>query len=147
MQFLESDFTLRDELSHRRHCTELEGESGIEASKLNGINRDSILNKLAYFHVCSGALLPDVMHDVLEGALQYEIKLMLRVMIAEERYFTLDTLNTRMENLELGYMESKDCPTPISNTTLFSSGVSLKQAGTYVYFMYTVHVCLSLFSF
>ena len=72
---------------------------------------------------------------------------MLWMMIAEERYFTLDTLNTRMENLELGYMESKDCPTPISNTTLFSSGVSLKQAGTYVYFMYTVHVCLSLFSF
>ena len=49
-------------------------ESGSEASKLYGINRDSILNKLAYFHVCSGALLPDVMHDVLEGTLQYEIK-------------------------------------------------------------------------
>ena len=72
---------------------------------------------------------------------------MLRVMIAEERYFTLDTLNTRMENVELRYMESKDCPTPIRDTTLFSSGVSLKQAGTYfIYPPYTVHVCLSLFS-
>ena len=82
MQFLESDFTLRDEESHQRHCTELEGESGSKALKLYGINRDSILNKLAYFHVCSG-------------------------------------------------VESKDCPTPISDTTLFSSGVSLKQAGTF----------------
>ena len=127
---MESDFTLRDEESHQRHCSELEGESGSEALKLYGINRDSILNKLAYFHVCSGALLPDVLHDILEDALQYEIKLMLRVMIAEERYFTLDTLNTRMENLELGYMESKDCPTPINDSTLFSGGVSLKQAGT-----------------
>ena len=129
-----------DEESHQRHCSELEGESGREASKLYGINRDSILNKLAYFHVCSGALLPDVMHDILEGALQYEIKLMLRVMIAEERYFALDTLNTRMENLELGYMESKDRPTPISDTTLFSSGVSLKQAGACFFYIY-----LSLF--
>ena len=142
---MESDFTLRDEESHQRHCTELEGESGSEASKLYGINRDSILNKLAYFHVCSGALLPDVMHDVLEGALQYEIKLMLRVMITEERYFTLDTLNTRMENLELGYMESKDCPTPISDTTLFSSGVSLKQAGTY--FLFYIHATVHVFLF
>ena len=79
------------------------------------------------------------MHDVLEGALQYEIKLMLWMMIAEKRYFTLDTLNTRMENLELGYMESKDRPTPISDTTLFSSGVFLKQAGMYLHhLMYNV---------
>ena len=60
-------------------------------------------------------------------------------MITEERYFTLDTLNTRMENLELGYMESEDRPTPISDTTLFSSGVFLKQAGMYLHhLMYTV---------
>ena len=32
-----------------------------------------------YFSVASGALLPDIMHDVLEGALPYEIKLMLKV--------------------------------------------------------------------
>ena len=70
---------------------------------------------------------------------------MLRVMITEERYFTLDTLNTRMENLELGYMESKDCPTPISDTTLFSSGVSLKQAGTYFLILYTCTVHVFLF--
>ena len=86
------------------------------------------------------------MRNVLEGALQYEIKLMLREMIAEESYFTLADLNTRIENLELGYMESKDRPTPISDTTLYSGGVSLKQAGKF--FLYTplfppfiLHVC------
>ena len=50
-----------------------------------------------------------------------------------------------MENLELGYMESKDCPTPISDTTLFSSGVSLKQAGTYIFILYTCTVHVFLF--
>lgn len=93
--------------------------------------------------MCSGALLPDVMHDVLEGALQYEIKLMLREMIAEESYFTLADLNTRIENLELGYMESKDRTTPISDTTLYSGGVSLKQAGK---FSFCIHLSFLLLS-
>ena len=127
-------------MSHQQQCTELEGESGSDASIRYGINRNSILNDLLYFYVCSGALLPDVMHDILEGALQYEMKLMLRVMISEDRYFTLDTLNTRLDNFEFGYMESKDRPTPITDTTLHSNGISLKQAGTFYVCIQYVHV-------
>ena len=73
-----------------------------KASKEYGINRDSILNQLSYFHVCHGSLVPDIMHDILEGVLQYEIKLMLQVMINREKYFTLTDFNSRLENLELG---------------------------------------------
>ena len=132
-QFLECDFTLGDKVSHERQCSELHGASNSDASKLYGVNRNSILNELSYCHVCSGALLPDVMHNILEGALQYEVKLVLREMVYEEQYFTLDNLNTRIVNLELGLMEVKDDrPTQIWDTTLrSSSGVSLKQAGTF----------------
>ena len=42
---------------------------------------------IKYFNVCDGTLLPDLMHDILEGALQYEVKLMLQVMINVEGYF------------------------------------------------------------
>ena len=42
-----------------------------------------------YFHVCGGGLLPDIMHNLLEGALQYEVKLMLKAMIFEDNYFDL----------------------------------------------------------
>ena len=95
-----------------------------------GINRDSVLNELTYFHVCSGGLLPDIMHDILEGALQYEMKLMLQEFILREKYITLDGFNARLERFELGYMEEKDRPTPISDTTLRSeSSNTLKQAG------------------
>jgi len=45
---------------------------------------------MKYFHVCDGSLIPDVMHDVLEGVLQYKVKLMLRHMITIEQYFSLD---------------------------------------------------------
>ena len=107
----------------------MEADATKEKSKIYGINRNSSLNELKYFHVCSGALIPDIMHDVLEGALQYEVKLMLNEMISSDSYFTLDTLNTRIENFELGYMEMKDRPTTITHKTLTSEGSSLKQAG------------------
>jgi hypothetical protein len=58
----------------------------------------------SYFHVCEGGLLPDIMHDLLEGALQYEVKVMLQEMITEERYFSLDALNSRLTTTELGYI-------------------------------------------
>ena len=37
--------------------------------------------------MCSGSLLPDIMHDMLEGTLQYKVKLMLQVMIFTDEYF------------------------------------------------------------
>lgn len=43
------------------------------------MNRRSSLDTLRFFDVTSGALIPDIMHDILEGALPMEVKLMLRV--------------------------------------------------------------------
>lgn len=44
-----------------------------------GVNRRALLDNLLYFDVTSGALIPDIMHDILEGALPLEVKLMLKV--------------------------------------------------------------------
>jgi len=59
-----------------------------------------------YFHVCDGILVPDIVHDVYEGALQHKVKLLLQVMIRTESYITLDEVNGRLDCLELGHMES-----------------------------------------
>ena len=108
----------------------VEADRSGEQSKEYGINRKSILNDLKYFDMCNGSLIPDVMHNVLEGTLQYEAKLMLNYMIFTEEYFTIDHLNSRIANLELGHMEVKDRPSLISGNTLRTSGHSLKQKGT-----------------
>lgn len=97
-----------------------------------------------YFHVCDGVLIPDVMHDLLEGALQYEVKLLLRHFIQTECYFSLDIFNSRLTNLELGYMETKDRPTTIADSTLTSSGHSLKQAGKTILTFFLRHNITSL---
>jgi len=78
----------------------------LEDTLASGINWDSILNDLTYFHVCDGYLVPDIMHNIQEGALQYEVKLLLKVMTCAESYITLDEINARLECLELGHMES-----------------------------------------
>jgi hypothetical protein len=112
------------------HCTEVELDSTNTKSKEYGINTKSILNDLSYFHTCNGQLLPDIMHDVLEGGLQYEAKLMLRQFVFEEKYFTLPELNFKIENFDYGYLDAKNSPTPITSDTLRNTADnSLKQNG------------------
>lgn len=118
-----------DKESHKRQYALVKQDTTGIKSKEFGINRNSALNELAYFHVCSGALIPDIMHDILEGALQYEFKLMLQVMTRTENYFTLDIFNSRLENTDFGYMEAKNKPTSLSSQTVSSDGNSLKQNG------------------
>ena len=95
------------------------------ASKEYGLDRNSILNELQYFSVCSGALLPDIMHDLLEGALQYKLKLMLQLFIFQG----LSEINDCIEYLDLGYMEIKDCPSLLCDTNLCAHSGTLKQSG------------------
>lgn len=130
MQFQENQFTLRDSQSHKQHCQLLEGPSGQEYSKEYGINRESLLDSLSYFSTCTGSLLPDVMHDLLEGALQYEVKLMLRQFVYVKKCFTSDYLSMKLRNMELGYMECKDRPTAITDKILKSADNKLHQNGT-----------------
>ena len=115
-------------MSHKSQCVLVEQDETGELSKEFGINRNSILNELLYFNVCDGSLLPDIMHDLLEGVLQYEVKLLLRVLVQSDN-FTLEDFNSRLENTELGYMEYKNRPSIISSKTFSSNGNSLKQNG------------------
>ena len=120
-KFKESDFMLRTPVTHQQQCITLDSKSGssrVAFSKDTGINHTSILDELQYFSVASGALLPDVMHNVLEGVLKYETKLFLKHLIFAEGCFTLDQLNSPISKIELGYMESSNHPSEISASTL-----------------------------
>lgn len=48
------------------HCAGLGGPLNDHISTTYGIVRNSILNRLGYFHVVTG-LVPDLMHNILEG--------------------------------------------------------------------------------
>ena len=64
---------------HCRHVAHLSNLQLADAlATTYGLTHDSILNSLQFFRITEG-LPPDIMHDILEGGLQYEVKEMLRV--------------------------------------------------------------------
>jgi len=69
------------------------------------------------------------MHDILEGAMQYEAKLLLQKFIQEDKIITLQQVNSKIECFEFGCNEGKSRPTPIEQRTLSGSDNSLKQNG------------------
>ena len=71
----------------------------------------------------------DVMHDLLEGVLQYECKEMLKTFINEEKFLTLDQLNERIKRIDFGYYNDKNRPSPISQKALNNANNSLKLKG------------------
>lgn len=62
--------------------------------------------------MCNGALLADIMRDVLEGVLPLEMKWMLGQLVYTENLFTVAHFQARIDCLDLGYMEVCDRPTP-----------------------------------
>ena len=54
-------------------------------SKEYGLNIRSAFPQLKYFDLCNASLLTDIMHDVLEGVLQYEVKLVLRHCVVSKK--------------------------------------------------------------
>lgn len=125
-QFCERYFILRTRIGHNLQCERIEENPNL--SKTYGICRKSILCNSRFFHVIDG-LPGDAMHDILEGILQYQCKEMLKQFIYEDKYFTLDLLNSRLARFDYGYFNDKNKPSPIADRTLKSDNNSLKQKG------------------
>ena len=80
-----------------------------------------------YFHVTEG-LIPDVMHDILEGVLPLEIKELIKHYI-DKKVLSLGQLNKAIESFKYGGLDLSNKPTPISPATLAARDHLLKQTG------------------
>ena len=126
-QFSATEFEPRTRATHSHHVAKLSNKDlAPTVTTTYGINRDSILNTLAYFHVTEG-LPPDIMHDILEGVLQYEVKEMLLVFTRDKSYFTLDALNKMIAEFNYHFADSKNKPSQIT----IKADNKLNQEGTY----------------
>ena len=117
----------RTRQTHSHHISALKRSVSSHASTTCGITQDSILNSFSYFPVTEG-LCPDVMHDVLEGVAQHEVKELLNYLF-NSYMLTLYELNSEIENLNYIYADITDKPTQLStlSLTLSSSDHNLKQ--------------------
>ena len=131
MQFHEQEFKLRTSETHAFHCSSLNGPLHEHAATTFGVISDSILNISRFFHVVDG-IIPDIMHDILEGTLQLHLKWLLNSQILKEKMYSLRTLNARIQSFNFGPADSPNRPTPISYDTLSSSTRNnVKQSCTY----------------
>lgn len=69
---------------HASHCSSLDGPLHDHIATTFGVTGNSSLNTSRFFHVVDG-IVPDIMHDILEGTLQLHIKWLLHSHILEEK--------------------------------------------------------------
>ena len=126
-----NNVVLRIPRQHDNWCTLLDqSPNRKEDSMTFGINKQSPLNKLKYYHVVDYGLPPDPMHDLLEGY----TKLLTKQLIAElvrQKHFSFDSLNTKIENFSYALNDAK--PNNILSSDVELSGTNLSQTGKYMY--------------
>ena len=93
----------RSRSTHAIHCADLDVDGPLRdhAATTYGVSCDSILNSSAYFHVIDD-MVPDIMHDILEGSLQLHLKCLLKYCILRMKYFCLDTINAWIHTFYFG---------------------------------------------
>ncbi len=112
---------LRAKQLNEQHYKNLE-ESG--DSSCYGIKRNSILNEFKYFHVADNVAV-DVMHDILEGVAQYELKLLFDYIA--KNFISSDNILLRIDSYSYGYLDRKNRPTKMN---LQGSGLGLNASQT-----------------
>ena len=127
MQFLSEDFQARTRQTHTNHCSNLGGPLHEHYATTYGLHRDSSLNTLRYFHVTEG-LIPDIMHDLLEGCVQYEVKELLKY-LSSCHILSVSSLNDAIQSFPYLGPDSRNRPSPITAATLASSDKNVKQSG------------------
>ncbi|XDV29615.1 hypothetical protein PO909_032707 [Leuciscus waleckii] len=94
-----------------------------------GIKRNSVLNTLTYFNVSENFVL-DIMHDILEGVAQYEVKLLFEYMSCN--LISCDSIPQRLYAFNYGYLDKNNRPTK----------VNLQQAGNSIGLNASQTLCL-----
>ena len=84
-------------------------DAEIDDVSRTGVSRNCILNDLGYFHVVDNVAM-DIMHDLLEGVLPMEVKLVMKVLI-DRKEFSLLELNSRISSFSYGFTDKQNCPT------------------------------------
>ena len=125
-QCCDSTLVYRTKETHALHCKGLLTSAAEHFKKLYSITHDSIFNELMYFNVIGG-MVPDVMHDLLEGVLPRTICLMLLDHI-KKKYYTIEQLNHALVNFKYGHSEVKNKPSVI--TVVHLKNLRLRQSAS-----------------
>ena len=112
-KFIEKQHNLRDEATHKERCDTLEENLSSKTraywSRIWGINSRSPLCNISDFRI-TDCLVHDPMHDLLEGVIPYELKLLLQHLIFIEKCFTLEWFNRQILSFKYTYLDVRTKP-------------------------------------
>lgn len=101
---------LRTQLSHDEQLREIIIDPKTKSS-LYGFKGESILNSSRLFHITNNFVF-DIMHDILEGVAQFDLKLIINEFINVKKYFTVSFFNSRINLFNYGASESNNKSSP-----------------------------------
>ncbi|KAI7811169.1 hypothetical protein IRJ41_011241 [Triplophysa rosa] len=120
----DTNVVLRNKALQEQHYVDLLTDPTISSSF--GVKRTCLLNDLKYFHICDNYA-PDIMHDILEGVGQYEIKLFLEYLSG---IISRQDICNRIYSFNYGYLERKNRPTRL-NLDQEGNGIGLNAIQTF----------------
>ena len=121
---VERDCQVRSTETHFEQCALLSGPLQDHYSTTFGINRLSILEEIPGFLVING-LPHDIMHDLFEGVVPYELKLLICHCV-HLRYFTIDKLNERIS----AYDFVSNYPAKIDTRIIKNPSIKIRQSAS-----------------
>nr|XP_047128240.1 uncharacterized protein LOC124808979 isoform X3 [Hydra vulgaris] len=136
--FCEYSLTMRTQQSYEQHIEQL--NNGTISSKECGIKRPSTLKSLNYYHpACNDSA--DIMHDLFEGVIPFEVKLFLRHIIYDLKLINLHGLNCRINTMDYGLV-SNSKPSFISESHLKSHSSLLGQRSAQMLILFLDLPCI-----
>ncbi|XP_059362352.1 uncharacterized protein LOC132101422 isoform X1 [Carassius carassius] len=118
--------TLRNKALHDQHCNDLMVDPTLPSTF--GVKRQCLFNDLQYFHVSENYAV-DIMHDILEGVGQFELKLLFAYLSDNKIISKTDVCN-RIYSYNYGFVERKNRPTRI-NLEQNGNGIGLNAIQTF----------------
>ncbi|KAI7808364.1 hypothetical protein IRJ41_002977 [Triplophysa rosa] len=99
------EVVLRTTEMHDLHCDTLQTDSTLP--HVYGVKRVCALNSLKYFNTANNFAV-DIMHDILEGVAQLEVKLVLQYV--QQNFLSADDLAGRIHAFDYGYTQQRNRP-------------------------------------
>lgn len=100
-----------------RNSDNYEAVVKVDDVSFNGIKELCVWNTINSFNITTNFSV-DIMHDMLEGVCKFDLGMLLKKMINEFKYFSIDTLNNRIQTFDYGPIDIRNRPTLLSNELL-----------------------------
>ncbi|KAL3989131.1 hypothetical protein ACER0C_013449 [Sarotherodon galilaeus] len=101
----DSGVVLRTLDMHKQHCESVQRDPTLP--HVCGVKRTCLLNSLKYFNTANNFSV-DIMHDILEGVAQLEVKLVLQYI--QENFLSAEQLAGRIHAFDYGFNQQRNRP-------------------------------------